>query len=99
MLKSGNEEIHYYDAASYLQAGIVGFSAANQSWIRTSLGDYRDFGGFKFPTRIECRRRQNAFVIRFHSIEVNTVEDSVFKMPTAVLPGGNAALRPPGRDH
>lgn len=81
VLKSGNEEIHYYDAASYLLAGTVGFSAANESWIRTSLGGYRDFGGFKFPAWIECRRRQNAFVIRFHSIKVNTVEDSIFKMP------------------
>ena len=79
--KSGKEEVHYYDKASYLPAGIVGYSAASETWVMTALRDYQDFGGFKFPTRIECRRRWNNYVIRLSSIDVNTVEDSVFKMP------------------
>jgi choloylglycine hydrolase len=79
--KSGREEIHYYDSANYLLAGIVRFSAANETWAMTNFRDYRDFGGFKFATGIECRRRQNKYVIRLRSVQVNTVQDSVFKMP------------------
>ena len=97
--KFGHEEIHYYDTASYLLAGIVEFSAANKTWVMTTLRDYRDFGGFKFPTWTEGRRRWNKYVVRLSSIEVNTVEDSVFQMPTGALPEGNAARRPPGRGH
>jgi hypothetical protein len=80
--KSGKREIHYYDAASYLLAGTVEYSAAAETWVMTTYRDYQASGGFKFPTRIDCRRRWNHFVIRFSSIEVNTVEDSAFKMPS-----------------
>jgi choloylglycine hydrolase len=97
--KSGKEETHYYDAVTFLPAGAVGYSAAKETWVMTTLRDYRDFGGFKFPTRIDCQRRWNKYVIRLRSIEVNTVEDSVFKMPTTALPKGNAAPRPLGRNH
>jgi hypothetical protein len=62
------------------------------------MGDYREFDGFKFPMWTECRRQRNNFAVRSRSIEINTVEDSVFKMPTGALPAGNAAPRPPGRD-
>jgi penicillin V acylase-like amidase (Ntn superfamily) len=79
--KSGKEEIHYYDAASYLLAGSVGFSAANKTWVLTTLRDYRTFGGFKFPTRIECRRQWSNYVVQLRSIEVNTVKDSIFRLP------------------
>jgi hypothetical protein len=95
--KSGNEEIHYYAPATYLQAGELKFSAASETWVKTSMGDYREFDGFKFPMWTECRRQRNNFAVRSRSIEINTVEDSVFKMPTGGLPKGNAALRPPGR--
>jgi hypothetical protein len=88
--KSGREEIHYYDAANYLLDGIVRFSAANASWTMATFRDYRDFGGFKFPTWIADRRRQNNYVIRLRSIEVNTVADSVFKLP---LSGSGSSAR------
>jgi choloylglycine hydrolase len=83
--KSAKEEIHYYDAANYLLAGLVRFSAANETWTMTTLRDYRAFGGFKFPTWIGCQRRQNGYVIRLRSIEANTVQDSVFKVPLSSL--------------
>jgi hypothetical protein len=81
--KSGKEAIHYYDKACYLMAGFVEYSAGSETWVMTRLRDYQAFGGFKFPTRIECRRQWNNYVVRISSIEVNNVEDSVFKMPLA----------------
>lgn len=82
--RSGTEEIHYYDAASYLLAGLVEYSSAGATWVRRSLDDYRVFGGFKFPTWTRCQRQGNSFVTRMNSIEVNTVQDSVFKVPLDV---------------
>jgi hypothetical protein len=91
--KSGNEEINYYDAASYLLAGTVEHSAAAETWVVTTYRDYQAVGGFKFPTRIDCRRRWNHFVIRLSSIEVNTVEDSAFKMPSGSRANYNSASK------
>jgi penicillin V acylase-like amidase (Ntn superfamily) len=90
---SGNEEINYYDAASYLLAGTVEHSAAAETWVVTTYRDYQAVGGFKFPTRIDCRRRWNHFVIRLSSIEVNTVEDSAFKMPSGSRANYNSASK------
>jgi hypothetical protein len=91
--KSGKGEVHYYDADSYLLAGTVEYSAAAETWVMTTLRDYQAFGGFKFPARIDCRRRWNHFVIRLSSIEVNTVEDSAFKMPTGSRADYNSASK------
>jgi hypothetical protein len=59
----------------------------------TTLRDYQAFGGFKFPTRIDCRRRWNNYVIRLSSIEVNTVEDSVFRLPSGSRVNYNSASK------
>lgn len=53
--KSGNPETHYYDLTNHLLAGIVRSSVFGPSLECFIFGDYREFGGFKFPARIDYR--------------------------------------------
>jgi len=84
---SGQEETHYYDTTSFLLIGIVGNveSDVGPTLQMTTLGNYREFGGFQFPTRIGWQTHSSRGVVQYRSIEVNTVEPSVFRLPTKRL--------------
>jgi CubicO group peptidase (beta-lactamase class C family) len=85
--KSGNEETHYYDATNCLLVGIVRSSVFGPSLERFVLSDYREFGGFQFPTRIRYQAEDErdqahlSSIEQFDSIEVNGMKNPEFTMP------------------
>ena len=58
--KSGNEETHYYDTSNHLLAGMVRSSVFGPSLERFVFDQYREVGGFQFPTRIALPGRRRA---------------------------------------
>ena len=59
VLKSGHQETHYYDTNNFLLAGVIWTVGTEDGPVleRDSYGAYREFGGFKFPTR-QCWRNK-----------------------------------------
>ena len=96
--QSGNEETHYYDVTNHFLAGIVRSSVFGPSLERFVFDNYREFGGFQFPTRIAYRAENEgsethlSAVEQFNSIEVNCVQESAFTMPSE-----SARLDSPGQ--
>ncbi|HEY3860335.1 MAG TPA: hypothetical protein VGO59_00485 [Verrucomicrobiae bacterium] len=97
MTKCRREEIHYYDASSFLLSGIMEVveTEFGKALKQTTFGDYREFAGFLMPTRIGWQSPVGNGTIKYHSIEVNTVEESALKMPAqsvAKLDGSGQAI-------
>src|ERR1051326_2820140 len=80
--KSGLEQMHYYNASNYLLAGLLERVTVETgpTWCTTSFLEYRKFAGFRFPTRFRCRMEDSEWVVRLHSVEINCVNSSAFKM-------------------
>jgi len=80
---SNQEETHYYDTTSFLLVGIVGNveSEVGPTLQMTTLGNYREFGGFQFPMRIGWQTHSSRGVVHYSSIEVNAVRPSTFQLP------------------
>src|SRR5581483_6530669 len=90
--KSGNIETHYYNATNFLMAGIIRSSVFGPSLERYVFNDYRQFGGFQFPTRITYQAQDERDTAQLHSdelitsIEVNRMKSSDFDMPRETIP-------------
>jgi CubicO group peptidase (beta-lactamase class C family) len=88
--KSGLEEIHYYNKSNFLLAGLMARveTDAGPAWSKTSFGEYRPVGGFRFPMFISVWSQSGTqplprcISVEFSSIEINRVEDSAVKMPS-----------------
>jgi hypothetical protein len=83
---SGLESTDYFSVASGLLLGrtesretAMGTMALTITW-----SDYKDFGGIKFPTRLEQKVDEQSMLSSISSITLNTVSDSVFALPPAV---------------
>ena len=85
MTQTRREENHYYDTNSFLLAGVMAFSQTDYGAVltRTSFDDYREFGGFLLPTRIDWQSDNSAGMIRYSSIELNDLEEPALKRPVA----------------
>ncbi len=80
------EGVEYFDVATGLLAGFVGITPTSQGPIEntTIFVEYADFGGLKFPKRIEQRTPQFNSVITFASVEYGNVDPATFDLPAAV---------------
>lgn len=85
---SGKESTQYFSATSGL---LIGSEATQESAMGTTtmvtvLGDYKDFGGRKFPTRSEATVGPTKIVLKINEVSVNDVPDTAFSVPDAVKP-------------
>jgi choloylglycine hydrolase len=81
--KAGEETTNYYDAANCLLAGSLDRATIQNvpTWQTSTFQDYQGFGGFQFATHVHFRTQRSDCVLHFASIDLNGVEDSVFKLP------------------
>jgi D-alanyl-D-alanine-carboxypeptidase/D-alanyl-D-alanine-endopeptidase len=92
--ESGLEQTHYYNATNYFLAGVVERTTGDTGPIRlkTSFLEYREFAGFRFPTRIRCQTDESEWVLRLNSVQVNCVDGAAFRMPaTPATPKAESA--------
>jgi hypothetical protein len=81
--KSGHQRTRYYDTNTFLLAGSI-FTMDQyygSSLFKYTYGDYREFGGFKLPTRIGWQSKWSRGVAEYESIELNAVDESALQMP------------------
>lgn len=77
---------HFYDTTSGL---LVGYRF-NSAWRggpgeeRAVFSDYKDFGGWLIPMRIEHKEPARTVVEVVHSVSFDDLADSVFALPDAV---------------
>ncbi len=80
---SGHEKMHYYDTNNFLFIGstFTMDSYYGSSPFRYSYGDYKEFNGFKLPTRIGWQSKWSKGEVHYDSMELNSVEESAIQTP------------------
>ena len=84
--KSGREGMECYAVESGLLVGRQNRIETPQGAIdqTTLIGDYKDFGGVKAPTTMRIQAGGMEQVIRFSSVEYDTVKPEEFAAPPAI---------------
>jgi zinc protease len=83
---SGRESFDFFGVDSGL---LLGRSEQRETAMgpvamTTVMGDYKEFGGVKFPTRVTQKVDQQQMVITIANVSLGAVPDSAFAMPEAV---------------
>lgn len=98
-LKSGDVDDYLIDGGTWLLARVESKRQLGAQRVegQTSVADYVEAGGWKWPRLIEnaVRGRDERQSIRFEKIEINAqIDESRFKVPANAVP---ASRRRPGR--
>jgi hypothetical protein len=85
-LRSGTEQIEYFDTESGLAIGAEAERATPQGVVPTTtiLRSYQRFGGVQFPTVLIQRALGIDQVVTLSSIEADVVPETVFARPPAI---------------
>ncbi|MFI5312491.1 MAG: hypothetical protein ACHQQ3_14735 [Gemmatimonadales bacterium] len=91
---SGAEGFEFFDVATGLGAGMIASNETPMGKVeQTSVfGDYKDFGGVKFPTKILQKGAMGEITITLKTTEFDAVDPSTFALPDAV----KALVKPSG---
>jgi hypothetical protein len=83
---SGAEGFEFFDAATGLGAGMIASNDTPMGKVeQTSVfGDYKDFGGIKFPTKIVQKGAMGEVTITLKTTEFDGVDPATFALPDAV---------------
>ena len=86
--KAGGEGFEFFDAATGLTAGVVRDVDSPMGKVTTTqiVGEYKDFGGVKIPTKIQNKNPQFDMTMAFSAIEFDKVDAAAFNLPDAVKP-------------
>ncbi len=86
LTRDGRDGFEYFDAQTGLLAGFSGTVQSSQGPIEatTVFTEWGDFGGIKFPKKIEQRTPSGPATITFTKIEFDKVDASAFDLPAAV---------------
>ena len=84
--KSDRESFEYYSAESGMLIGQESVQASPMGEIKvvTQLSDYKEFDGFKMPTRMVQSIGPQQIVIAITGVTLNKVEEGAFERPAAV---------------
>jgi hypothetical protein len=85
---SGNESTQYFSVATGL---IVGAELTQQSQmgsmqVSSTLSEYKEFGGVKFPTKTEVTMGANKLLMTVTNVVINGAPATAFDVPEAVKP-------------
>ena len=85
---SGRETTQYFSVATGLIVGaeMVQESQMGSMQVSSTLSDYKDFGGVKFPTRSELTMGANKLVMTVTNVLINGAPATAFDIPDAVKP-------------
>lgn len=83
---TGGEGFEFFDVATGLGAGIIASTDTPQGKVeQTSIfGDYREYGGMKFPTKITQKGAMGDVAIAIKVTEFDGVDAATFALPDAV---------------
>ena len=84
--KNGHETIEFYDVKTALLNGTMSTqdSALGALPVTSIVGEYKEFGGVKMPTKISQKIGPAEQVMTINSVENNKVADSEFELPEAI---------------
>lgn len=82
----GRESFEYFSNETGLMVGSEGVQASPMGEIKivNVVGEYKEFDGMKMPTKTTTTMGPQQMIMRISKVELNKVEDSVFKRPAAV---------------
>ncbi len=85
---SGNETVQYFSVATGLIVGaeLTQVSQMGTMQISSTLSDYKEFGGIKFPTKTEVTMGANKLIMTISNVMVNGAPTTAFDIPDAVKP-------------
>lgn len=84
--KNGHETIEFYDVKTALLNGTISTQESPMGSIPVTsvMGEYKDFGGVKSPTKISLKFGPAEIVLTITSVEINKVADSAFELPAPI---------------
>ena len=84
--KDGDESNQYYSIDSGMLLGTTGVQPSQMGdlEITTVLSEYKEFGGMQMATKMVQKFGPQEVIITIDSVEVNSVDDSVFTPPAAI---------------
>ncbi len=84
--EDGDESNQYYSVESGMLVGSKGIQPSQMGdlEITTVLSDYKEFGGMQMATKMVQKFGPQEVIITIDSVEVNSVDDSVFAPPAAI---------------
>jgi len=86
VIREGRDGFEYFNAENGLLAGFSGTQATAQGSIAstTVFREYGEWGGLKFPKKIEQMGGPAGTIITFSAVEFDKVDAAVFELPAAV---------------
>lgn len=91
--RSGRETFDCYSVESGLLVASTSTQESPMGSIQVTslLNDYREFGGFRFPTRMTQQMMGQEQILVIHEVEFPPMDESVFDLPPEIraLAGGN----------
>jgi hypothetical protein len=86
VVRNKREGFEFFDSTTGLLAGISGTSASPQGdqQSTTIIAEWAEFGGVKFPKKMEQRTAAGTASITWTSVEFDTVDPAMFDLPAAV---------------
>lgn len=84
--KVGRPSMEFYSVASGLRIGsqTTAVSPMGEIEINAVLGDYKQFGTVKMPTKLSQSQAGQDIVMVFSDVKFNEVKDDAFALPEAV---------------
>ena len=86
VVRNKMQGFEYFDATTGLLAGISGTTATPQGNVEstTIIAEWAEYGGVKFPKRMEQRSVAGTATITWTAVEFDKVDPAVFDLPPAV---------------
>ena len=85
---SGRATTQYFSVATGLIVGVetVQESQMGTMQVSSTLSDYKEFGGVKFPTKTEVTMGANKLIMTITNVVINGAPATAFDIPDAVKP-------------
>ena len=84
--KNGRESTEFYDVKTALLSGTVSTqdTALGALPVTSSVGEYREFGGVKMPTKVTQKIGPAEQVLTITAVENNKVVEAEFELPAPI---------------
>jgi hypothetical protein len=82
-----NPSLVYFDANSHLLAGFVITDPRSDKGetVRVVINEWKQVGKVKLPSKVTATDKSGDWVLDFHDIKLNLVDEKIFEVPPSVL--------------
>lgn len=82
----GNPAYAFFNKNSKLLSGFIFLNPANQQeQVRILFNEWKTIGKVKLPSKITAIDNTGSFVLNFHTITVNKIDEQIFSIPKKVM--------------